>query len=159
MGVDSVELTVRTGQALVVDLTDRLSEFCRGRGDGLVNVYLPHATAGLALMETGSGSEPDLTETLGRLLPRDDRYRHRHGSTGHGADHLLPAFVAPTLTLPVFAGRPALGAWQSLVLVDSNTDNATRRARRSAAASPAGSSAAPGGWRCRCCCRRAPGSA
>src|SRR5664280_2119343 len=110
MGVDSVELTVRTGQALVVDLTDRLSEFCRGRGDGLVNVYLPHATAGLALMETGSGSEPDLTETLARLLPRDDRYRHRHGSTGHGADHLLPAFVAPTLTLPVFAGRPALSS-------------------------------------------------
>src|SRR5664280_2556372 len=131
MGVDSVELTVRTGQALVVDLTDRLSEFCRGRGDGLVNVYLPHATAGLALMETGSGSEPDLTETLGRLLPRDDRYRHRHGSTGHGADHLLPAFVAPTLTLPVFAGRPALGAWQRLVLVDSNTDNPTRRVRLS----------------------------
>jgi secondary thiamine-phosphate synthase enzyme len=129
--VDSVELTVRTGQALVVDLTDRLSEFCRGRGDGLVNVYLPHATAGLALMETGSGSEPDLTETLGRLLPRDDRYRHRHGSTGHGADHLLPAFVAPTLTLPVFAGRPALGAWQSLVLVDSNADNPTRRVRLS----------------------------
>jgi secondary thiamine-phosphate synthase enzyme len=129
--VDSVELTVRTGATLVTDLTAQLAEFCRGRGDGLVNVYVPHATAGLALMETGSGSEPDLADALSRLLPREDRYRHRHGSVGHGADHVLPAFVAPTLTLPVLAGRPALGTWQSMVLVDSNADNPTRRVRLS----------------------------
>lgn len=126
-----MELTVRTGDTLVVDLTAKLEAFCRDRGDGLVNVYLPHATAGLALIETGSGSESDLGQALERLLPREDRYRHRHGSVGHGADHVLPAFLAPTVTLPVLAGRPALGVWQSLVLVDSNADNATRRVRLS----------------------------
>ena len=98
-----------------------------GSADGIVNVFVPHATAGLALMETGSGSEEDLEEVLDRLLPRDDRYRHSHGSKGHGGDHLLPVFVSPSLTIPVTAGRLALGTWQSVVLVDPNRDNPERR--------------------------------
>jgi len=92
---------------------------------------LPHATAGLALMEAGSGSEADLEEALERLLPRDDRYRHRHGSVGHGADHLLPAFVSPSLTLAVERGRLVLGTWQSVVVVDTNRENDRRRVRLS----------------------------
>lgn len=103
--------------------------FCDGRGDGLCHVLAPHATAGLALMETGSGSEADLSQALDRLLPRDDRYRHRHGSTGHGADHLVPALVSPSLVLPVAGGRPLLGTWQSVVLVDTNSDNPDRTVR------------------------------
>ena len=130
----TTEIAVDTSARRVVDLTDRVREFCAGRGDGLLNVFAPHATAGLALIETGSGSESDLVETLERLLPRDDRYRHRHGSPGHGADHLLPALVAPSLTLPVVAGGPALGTWQSVVLVDLNRDNPERRVRLSFAA-------------------------
>ena len=118
-----------TGGRQVVDLTDELRRFCRDRGDGLVNVFAPHATAGLALMETGSGSEHDLVEVLDQLLPRDDRYRHQHGSTGHGADHVLPALVSPSLVVPVGAGAPQLGTWQRLVLVDLNTDNPERRVR------------------------------
>jgi secondary thiamine-phosphate synthase enzyme len=129
--VDSTEIGVDTSRRTVVDLTDAVREFCDGRGDGLLNVLAPHATAGVALMETGSGSEDDLEAALERLLPRDDRYRHRHGSPGHGADHLLPALVSPSLTLPVLAGRPALGTWQSLVLVDLNRDNPRRRVRLS----------------------------
>jgi secondary thiamine-phosphate synthase enzyme len=127
----STEFTVRTGDRLVVDITDRVRAFAADGSDGLVHVMLPHATAGLALMETGSGSERDLADALDRLLPRDDRYVHRHGSTGHGRDHVLPAFVAPSLTVPVLGGRPALGTWQSLVLVDSNVDNPVRRVRLS----------------------------
>ena len=106
-------------------------EFCRPLGDGLVHVFVPHATAGVALMELGSGSEPDLAELLARLLPRDDRYRHRHGSPGHGADHLLPVLVSPSLSIPVDDGRPLLGTWQSVVLVDLNRDNPERRVRLS----------------------------
>jgi secondary thiamine-phosphate synthase enzyme len=106
-----------------------VAEFCRSRGDGLVHVFVPHATAGVALMELGSGSEPDLAELLERLLPRDDRYRHRHGSPGHGADHLLPVLVNPSLSIPVEGGRPLLGTWQSVVLVDLNRDNPRRRVR------------------------------
>lgn len=113
----------------VGDLTDALEEFCRGRGDGLCLVFAPHATAGVALMELGSGSEADLEAALERLLPRDDRYRHRHGETGHGADHLLPVLVSPSLTLPVLGGRPALGTWQRVVLVDTNRDNPRRQVR------------------------------
>src|SRR5947209_17279285 len=127
--MDSVEITVRTGGTLVTDLTGEVQRFCDERGDGLVNVFLPHATAGVAVMETGSGSEADLADAIERLLPKADVYRHRHGSTGHGRDHVLPAFVAPSLTVPVFEGRPALGIWQSVVLVDSNVDNAVRRVR------------------------------
>jgi len=96
-----------------------------------VHVFAPHATAGLALMELGSGSEDDLDELLERVLPRDDRYRHRHGSAGHGADHLLPVFVSPSLVLPVLDGRVELGTWQSVVLVDLNSDNPHRRVRLS----------------------------
>jgi secondary thiamine-phosphate synthase enzyme len=129
--MESAEITVRTGSTLVTDLTDELERFCDGRGDGLLNVFVPHATAGVALIETGSGSESDLADALDRILPREDVYRHRHGSRGHGRDHVLPAFVAPSVTLPVLAGRPALGTWQSVVLVDSNGDNPVRRVRLS----------------------------
>ena len=96
---------------------------------GLVNVFAPHATAGIAIIETGSGSEGDLADAIERLLPRDDRYRHKHGSRGHGADHVLPAFVSPSVTLPVVDGRIALGTWQSIVLVDTNRDNPQRKVR------------------------------
>jgi secondary thiamine-phosphate synthase enzyme len=129
--VDTVEITVRTGSTLVTDLTAELQGFCAGRGDGLAHVFVPHATAGVAVMETGSGSEPDLADAIDRMLPRADVYRHRHGSTGHGRDHVLPAFVAPSLAVPVLDGRPALGTWQSVVLVDSNSDNPVRRVRLS----------------------------
>jgi len=120
----------------VVDVTDEVERFCAGAGDGLCSVFAPHATAGLALMETGSGSEHDLVDALGRLLRRDAPYRHRHGSFGHGADHLLPVFVAPSLVIPVIDGRPALGTWQRVVLVDLNADNPSRQLRLSFA--PAG---------------------
>jgi secondary thiamine-phosphate synthase enzyme len=130
--MDSTELTVRTGiRPAVVDLTGEVEGFCRDRGDGLVSVFVPHATAGVAIIETGAGSEEDLIAALGEVLPRDDRWRHRHGSSGHGADHLLPALVAPSLTVPVLGGRPALGTWQSIVLVDTNGDNPERRVRLS----------------------------
>jgi secondary thiamine-phosphate synthase enzyme len=129
--MDSVERELRTGGQLVTDLTGDVGAFCAGRGDGLVHVFAPHATAGVALMETGSGSEADLQAALDRLLPRDERYRHRHGSTGHGADHLLPVLVSPSLTLPVLGGRVQLGTWQSVVLVDPNRDNPVRRVRLS----------------------------
>lgn len=124
--MDSVELHLETGDRLVTDVTSEVREFCRGRGDGLLNAFVPHATAGLALMETGSGSESDLADLVDRVLPREDVYRHRHGSRGHGRDHVLPAVVAPSLVLPVLAGQPQLGTWQSLVVVDSNGDNPTR---------------------------------
>ena len=118
---------VETGGRLVTDITGPVEGFAAESGDGLLNVFLPHATCGVALMETGSGSEADLTEAVERLLPRDDRYRHRHGSVGHGGDHLLPAFVSPSLTLPVESGRVALGTWQSVVIVDPNRENNVRR--------------------------------
>lgn len=129
--MDTTVLRVRSGSRLVTDLTSELLDFCAGRGDGLVNVFVPHATAGVALMETGSGSEPDLAGAVDRLLPREDRYTHRHGSPGHGRDHVLPAFIAPSVTLPVVDGRPTLGTWQSVVLVDSNVDNPDRTVRLS----------------------------
>lgn len=125
--MDLAELHVDTADRVVVDLTDDAEDFCQGRGDGLLSVFAPHATAGVALMETGSGTDDDLPELLERLLPRDDRYRHRHGSPGHGADHLLPVLVAPSLTVPVQRGRPLLGTWQRIVLVDANRDNPSRR--------------------------------
>lgn len=114
----------------VVDVTELVRAFCSSDGrDGLVHVFAPHATAGVALMETGAGSEDDLEELLERLLPRDDRYRHRHGSRGHGGDHLLPVLVSPSLSLPVITGRPALGTWQRVVVVDPNRENDERRLR------------------------------
>jgi secondary thiamine-phosphate synthase enzyme len=128
--VKSETFDVDTSGRRVVDVTDEVAGFAReSGGDGLVHVFLPHATAGLALMETGSGSEADLEETLERLLPREDRYRHRHGSPGHGADHLLPVFVASALTIPCQGGRLLLGTWQSVVIVDPNRENPTRTVR------------------------------
>lgn len=129
MRTEELDLEV-TGRQ-VVDVTDAVAAFCRGQGAGLVNVFVPHATAGLALMETGSGSEADLVDLLDALVPRDSRYRHRHGSAGHGADHVLPALVGPSVTIPVDAGRPLLGTWQRVVLVDLNADNTRRRLRLS----------------------------
>ena len=131
----TIEVDVDASRRRIVDLTPELERFCAGLGDGLVNVFLPHATAGLALMETGSGSEADLQDALERILPRDDRYGHTHGSHGHGADHLLPVLVSPSVTLPVLDGRVAFGTWQSLVLVDLNMDNPSRRVRFSFTAS------------------------
>lgn len=127
--METREIDVDTSRHRMVDITRELEQFCRGHDEGLVNVFVPHATAGIALMETGSGSEADLNDALDRLLPRDDRYRHAHGSPGHGADHVLPAFVSPSVTLPVLGGRPALGTWQSVVLVDLNVDNPQRKVR------------------------------
>lgn len=131
--MDTTVLTVETGRRrAVVDVTDAVSRFVVGKGDGLLSVFVPHATAGIALIETGAGSEEDLLDRLDALLPRDDAlYRHRHGAPGHGADHLLPALVAPSLVVPVVDGRLALGTWQAIVLVDPNRDNPMRRIRLS----------------------------
>jgi secondary thiamine-phosphate synthase enzyme len=123
---------VRTGGVpTVVDLTDECTEFVRGEADGLLQVFVPHATAGVAVIETGSGSEQDLLDRLDDLLPRDDRWRHRHGSPGHGRDHVLPAFLPPHATVPVLEGRLLLGTWQRICLVDPNVDNAQRQVRLS----------------------------
>jgi secondary thiamine-phosphate synthase enzyme len=123
---------VRTGGVpTVVDLTDECAEFVRGEADGLLQVFVPHATAGVAVIETGSGSEQDLVAQLDQLLPRDDRWRHRHGSPGHGRDHVLPAFLPPHATVPVLEGRLMLGTWQRICLVDTNVDNPQRHVRLS----------------------------
>jgi secondary thiamine-phosphate synthase enzyme len=128
--MQATEFDVPTSGLRVVDITERVRAVAAEAGsDGVLHVFLPHATAGLALMETGSGSEDDLDAALERLLPRDDRYAHRHGSVGHGGDHLLPVFVAPSLTLPVEAGRLVLGTWQSIVVIDPNRENDVRRVR------------------------------
>jgi secondary thiamine-phosphate synthase enzyme len=133
--VDSRELRLRTGSDLVTDLTAEVTAFCHGRRDGLLNIFVPHATAGVALIETGSGTEVDLAATIERMWPLDDRYSHSHGSRGHGRDHVLPAFVSPSIVIPVIDGRPALGTWQSVVIIDSNADNPDRRVRLSFIAS------------------------
>jgi secondary thiamine-phosphate synthase enzyme len=132
--VKSELIEVRTGTSeVVVDLTAEIEAFLRGvaAGDGLLHVWVPHATAGLAVLETGAGSDVDLLAALRDLLPADDRWRHRHGSPGHGRDHVLPALVAPSMSVPVLGGRPALGTWQSVCLVDTNTDNPVRSVRLS----------------------------
>ena len=121
------QISVRTGSRVVTDLTEQVARFCAGAGDGLLSVFLPHATAGVAIIETGAGSDDDLVTALADLLPADDRWSHRHGSPGHGRDHVLPAFVAPSVTVPVLAGRMQLGTWQSVVLVDTNADNPLRQ--------------------------------
>ncbi|MBA3350566.1 MAG: YjbQ family protein [Actinobacteria bacterium] len=122
--------SVDTSSHRFTDLTSDINAFVAEQGgDGLVNVFVPHATAGLVLIETGSGSEEDLAAALDRALPRDDRYVHRHGSRGHGADHVLPAFLSPSVDLPVVDGSLALGTWQSVVLVDLNRDNPQRKVR------------------------------
>ncbi|TWH20215.1 YjbQ family protein [Prauserella rugosa] len=134
----STEIEIRTGdRAVVHDLTRDAERFLAdapsgegdGPSDGLLHVWVPHATAGLAVLETGAGSDDDLLAALDDLLPRDDRWRHRHGSAGHGRDHVLPALVPPYATIPVLGGRLALGTWQSICLVDTNVDNPTRRVR------------------------------
>ena len=131
MTVDSEVITVRTGsRPAVVDITDQVARFVAGLGgDGPLHVFAPHATAGIAVIETGAGSDDDLLTALDAVLPADDRWRHRHGSRGHGRDHVLPAFVAPYATLPVLGGKVALGTWQSICLVDPNGDNPTRQVR------------------------------
>jgi secondary thiamine-phosphate synthase enzyme len=132
--VESEIVRIRTGGSeRVVDLGGEIDGFLRsvGAGDGLLHVWVPHATAGLAVIETGAGSDTDLLAALQDLLPADDRWRHRHGSPGHGRDHVLPAFIAPSMSVPVLAGRPALGTWQSICLVDTNTDNPVRSVRLS----------------------------
>jgi secondary thiamine-phosphate synthase enzyme len=132
--VESEIVRIRTGSSeRVVDLGGDITAFLRtvGAGDGLLHVWVPHATAGLAVIETGAGSDTDLLAALQDLLPADDRWRHRHGSPGHGRDHVLPAIIAPSMTVPVLGGRPALGTWQSICLVDTNTDNPDRSVRLS----------------------------
>ena len=134
----TTELTVHTGRRRgIFDITDECRRFVTAAlvdadpsaRSGLLNVFVPHATCGLVVMELGSGSEEDFLATLDRLLPRDDRYTHRHGATGHGADHLVPAFLPPTITIPIVDGRLALGTWQSIALVDTNVDNPVRQLR------------------------------
>ncbi|MGN6252789.1 MAG: secondary thiamine-phosphate synthase enzyme YjbQ [Marmoricola sp.] len=128
----SETFSVRTGdREEVVDLTRRCRAFVAGEGDGLLHVFVPHATAGLAIIETGAGSDDDLLAALADLLPADDRWRHRHGSPGHGRSHVMPALVPPYATVPVLGGELALGTWQSVCLVDLNVDNAEREVRLS----------------------------
>lgn len=133
--MESRVIEVRTGgHETVHDVTGECQAFVRSvapDGDGLLHVFVPHATAGVAIVETGSGTEEDLLGALRSLLPPDERWRHRHGRTGHGRDHVLPAFVAPYTVVPVVAGRPALGPWQSIVVVDTNADNPRRTVRLS----------------------------
>ena len=130
--METTEITVQTGNRVgAFDITEACASFVTGRGDGLLNVFVPHATCGVVLMELGSGGEIDLAEVLDRLLPRDDRWVHRHGSPGHGADHVLPAFASPSVAIPVVDGRLALGTWQSVALLDTNVDNERRRVRLS----------------------------
>lgn len=127
--MDSATITVETGRRRgVFDITADAARFVATRGDGLLSLFAAHSTAGLAVIETGSGTEEDLMSTIDRTIPGDDSlYRHRHGSPGHGADHVVPGFLSPSLTVPVVGGRMRLGTWQALVLVDVNADNTTRR--------------------------------
>jgi secondary thiamine-phosphate synthase enzyme len=134
--MDTTVLNVTTGdQEVVLDLTSRCQEYVDGLGDevrdGLLHVFVPHATAGIAILETGAGSDDDLLAALAELLPADDRWKHRHGSRGHGRSHVMPALVPPYATVPVLGGRLALGTWQSICLVDLNVDNTEREVRLS----------------------------
>lgn len=130
--MDSKVFEVRTGgRPAVVELTSQVMDFCRSRGDGLLSVFTPHSTCGLAMIEVGAGTDRDLVSVLERILPRRSDWLHRHGSPGHGGDHVMPALISPSLTLPVLDGRPALGVWQSVVLVDPNRDNPVRKVRLS----------------------------
>jgi len=128
----TTELTLDTGRAPgLVDLTDACVRFLAeaDAADGLLTVFVPHATAGVVVVELGAGSDADLLEALERLLPHDERWRHRHGAPGHGADHVLPLLVSPSLSVPVIGGRMTLGTWQSIALVDTNRDNPRRAVR------------------------------
>ena len=119
------------GKDVVLDITSACADFVRSRGDGLLHVFVPHATAGIAILETGAGSDEDLLAALADLLPADDRWRHRHGTPGHGRSHVMPALIPPYASVPVDAGRIGLGTWQSICLVDLNVDNAVRTVRLS----------------------------
>jgi secondary thiamine-phosphate synthase enzyme len=128
--VRSEVITVETGSRPAVrDVTAEAQQFVSGEGDGLLHVFVPHATAGIAIIETGAGSDDDLLTAVDAVLPTQTRWRHRHGSPGHGRDHVLPAFVAPYASIPVLGGRLGLGTWQSVCLVDTNGDNAVRQVR------------------------------
>jgi secondary thiamine-phosphate synthase enzyme len=130
--VDTHVISISTGhERAIVDLTAECARFVAGKGDGLLSVFVPHATAGVAILETGAGSDADFMDQLDEIVPRHDRWRHRHGSPGHGADHVIPGFVAPSITVPVVVGQMALGTWQSVVLVDVNADNPRRQVRLS----------------------------
>ena len=135
--MDSIELTLTTGaNKTVADITAEVAAFCAQRGDGLVSVFVPHATAGVAILETGAGSDDDLLTAIDQLLPAErGRWRHEHGAPGHGRDHVVPAFISPSATLPVMDGRVLLGTWQSIVVVDTNVDNPVRKVRLSFIAS------------------------
>ena len=125
-------LTCQTGSAeVVVDLTEDCATFVRGQGDGLLHVFAPHATVGIAVIETGAGSDDDLLAALRDLLPADDRWIHSHGSPGHGRSHVMPALIPPYASVPVVDGRLGLGTWQSICLVDLNVDNTERQVRLS----------------------------
>jgi secondary thiamine-phosphate synthase enzyme len=125
------ELRVDTSRSRCTDLTPQLRRFCADKGDGLVQAFVPHATAGLALIELGAGVEADLLKWLEQNLSRNDSYRHQHGSRGHGADHLVPALLSASVLVPVLGGTPQLGTWQSLALIDTNAENDRRRVRLS----------------------------
>ncbi len=128
--MDSETRTYRTGdREVVLDLTDDCRRFATGGGDGLLQLFVPHATAGIAIIETGAGSDDDLLAALGDLLPADERWKHAHGSRGHGRSHVMPALVPPYATVPVLDGQLALGTWQSICLVDLNVDNDSRTVR------------------------------
>lgn len=131
--MDSLELTVETGsEPTVVDLTHECARFVADRGDGLLSVFIPHATAGVAIIEVGAGSDRDLLAAIDDLLPaRSEKWNHQHGAPGHGRDHVVPGFISPSVTIPVIGGELALGTWQSVALVDSNGDNPRRRVRLS----------------------------
>lgn len=130
--MDSLRISLRTGDREVVqDITPQCEKFVSGLGDGLLHVFVPHATAGLAIIELGSGSDDDLIATLRDLLPADDRWRHRHGTAGHGRSHVMPALIPPYATVPVFDGQLALGTWQRISVVDLNVDNPHREVRLS----------------------------
>ncbi|MFC8507850.1 secondary thiamine-phosphate synthase enzyme YjbQ [Streptomyces sp. NPDC057411] len=135
MSFSTTVLTLTTGSTeTVTDLTRHCEDFLNRSAqgaDGLLNLFVPHATAGLAILETGAGSDDDLLSALHHLLPADDRWQHRHGSPGHGRDHVLPALIAPHATVPVLGGRLELGTWQSICLVDTNKDNRERQVRLS----------------------------
>ena len=131
--MNTTELRFTTGgSSEIVDFTAEAASFVAGQGDGLLSVFVPHATAGIAIMETGAGSDSDLLDSLDRLLPRDpSMWRHEHGTPGHGRDHVFPAYISPSITVPVVDGRLTLGTWQSIVMVDTNVDNPSRRVRLS----------------------------
>jgi len=131
--VITAELRLDTGRrAAAVDITADAARFCEGKSDGLLSIFLPHATAGIALFETGAGGEPDVLQAIDDLLPAErGKWRHQHGAEGHGRDHVLPAFISPSVVIPVEDGRMTLGTWQSIVVVDTNVDNPSRTVRLS----------------------------